>query len=321
MSLSTSQPKTPIAVFGYNRPDKLSKTLSHLTECKNFHSHPVHIFLDHSSNNCSKAIETQEIANAWASEYNAQLTIRDKKLYFANITNAIDELFKDSKQLIILEDDICPHPLFLDYMESALKFYKDDMKVHFISAYTHPLFQNFTSESCFQPSSNTLSIWGWATWADRWANYRKKSIPSSIEISDKEISTHDYLSTYKFSAQHKRALKNKQNNNKATPWGNFWIYDGWQEKRLILTPKYPLIWNIGTEGGTHGSLQSEVKSSMHHLNIDFKTYMKSPNEALWDFPKNTQVDWSFFHSTAHFLKWQKRSKNYIKIAKKLLFIK
>lgn len=70
---------------------------------------------------------------------------------------------------IILEDDINPHPLFYDYMESVLPRYKDDDRVGMVTA--HNLQRQYYGRKSYYFTSAMAGTLGWGTYRRVWEKY------------------------------------------------------------------------------------------------------------------------------------------------------
>lgn len=94
--------------------------------------------------------------------------VREKNLgAHKSWVDACKYLYKKYDMLISLEDDIVVAPNFLQYMNEALEFYKDDKRVYSICGFKAPfeLPKNYKDDVFFYPCN---SPWGIATWKDRW---------------------------------------------------------------------------------------------------------------------------------------------------------
>ncbi len=93
-----------------------------------------------------------------------------------SVPEACDEFFVTRSSGIILEDDCVPTQEFFLLAEGGLKSYQQDHRVALVSGNciaTPPKSQM----GCLVPEptlrlSRYPLIWGWATWRDRWQNYR-----------------------------------------------------------------------------------------------------------------------------------------------------
>ena len=80
---------------------------------------------------------------------------------------AISWGFEHEEKLIILEDDDVPSQSFFWFCDEMLEKYKDDKEVFMICGRNQLGETNYDENSYFFAKAG--SIWGWASWRDRWA--------------------------------------------------------------------------------------------------------------------------------------------------------
>lgn len=80
---------------------------------------------------------------------------------------ACADLYKKYDKLISLEDDIVVSTDFLQYMNDALSYYRDDKRIYSVCGFKAPfeLPEYYKEDVFFYPCN---SPWGIATWKDRW---------------------------------------------------------------------------------------------------------------------------------------------------------
>lgn len=83
----------------------------------------------------------------------------------------LDWVFERVDRAIILEDDIEVSPVFFDVASKGLERFFHAPEVRMISG--HNVLVDYPEEAA-PFLSRTGSIWGWATWADRWQRYRRE---------------------------------------------------------------------------------------------------------------------------------------------------
>ena len=80
---------------------------------------------------------------------------------------AISWGFENEEKLIILEDDDVPSKSFFYFCDEMLEKYKDDKDVFMICGRNQLGETHYDENSYFFTKAD--SIWGWASWRDRWA--------------------------------------------------------------------------------------------------------------------------------------------------------
>lgn len=89
----------------------------------------------------------------------------------ANVELGLDWVFTQVDRAIVFEDDCIPDPSFFRYCEELLDRYDADQRVWLIAGDKKLVpFAAFKGQS--YAFSSWASVWGWATWADRWERHR-----------------------------------------------------------------------------------------------------------------------------------------------------
>lgn len=89
----------------------------------------------------------------------------------ANVELGLDWVFSQVDRAIVFEDDCVPDPSFFDYCEELLDRYADDPRLWLIAGDKKGVPQELFKGQSYA-FSNWASVWGWATWADRWQRHR-----------------------------------------------------------------------------------------------------------------------------------------------------
>ena len=76
--------------------------------------------------------------------------------------------------------------MFLEYMNNALRIYKDHPEVWHINGFNYPINNNAGNDCIFL---RIMLCWGWATWKDRWSFFRQdtQNMINEIENSGKKF--------------------------------------------------------------------------------------------------------------------------------------
>ncbi len=89
-----------------------------------------------------------------------------------NVELGLDWVFGQVPEALVFEDDCTPDPTFFGFAEELLDRYRDDPRVWQISGNRHGVPRRLYKGNSYAFSS-WASVWGWATWADRWQQHRK----------------------------------------------------------------------------------------------------------------------------------------------------
>ena len=169
---------------------------------------------------------------------------------------AVNTIFENHEYFIGLEDDIETNKYFLEFMNNALNYYKDDEDVMAITAFSHKhATKNHKYDVIF---TYAFHSWGWGTWKSKWNNINWDTCDTSWY--NKSIK-HKILGGV-YSWFHLLAIKKSvkddlyiQNNL----WDIYYSFIMYKRKKLCVWPsKKSFTNNIGFDGtGYH-------KFNFHH---------------------------------------------------------
>lgn len=172
--LVTSMKYAPVALFVYSRPEHTQRTIEALKLNNEAIDTDLYIFCDAPNPKANK----EQVADIYATH----AYLKSLKDGFANINLEISEIHRGAGKAIgrgisivlakhgkciILENDMEVSPLFLEYMNTCLKAYKNDKKIYGIAStsYNIRLPKWYKKDLYLLPRTES---WGWATWDDRW---------------------------------------------------------------------------------------------------------------------------------------------------------
>lgn len=89
----------------------------------------------------------------------------------ANVELGLDWVFDQVDRAIVLEDDCLPDPTFFTYADELLDRYADDPRVWQVAGNSLALPEHLFGDRSYAFGA-WASVWGWATWADRWKSHR-----------------------------------------------------------------------------------------------------------------------------------------------------
>lgn len=207
-----------------------------------------------------------------------------------SIIDGVTEVINKYKKIIVLEDDLIVSNDFLEYMNDALDFYKNDQKIWSISGYGPklPCLENYNKDLYLSPRG---SSWGWATWQDRWCNI-------DWGVSDFEQFQNDKQSIKRFNQGGNDLFKmlELQVLNKIDSWAIRWCYAQYKNNSYTVVPKDSKVFNDGfADGmGTHNS-GADIKWSTELSNRKVKLSKLNADKTILECFRN-------FHN----LKWSTR---------------
>ncbi len=181
--------------------------------------------------------ETREVLENARGFSEVILTCRDENWGLAkSITAAVTMCMEDAGCAIVVEDDIVTSPAFLHYMNRALEAYRDNKHVWHISGYA----EDYPEQRRGISALRYMNCWGWASWADRWANFKKEPDDLIASFSSQDIHRFNLDGAENFWAQ---VLMNKT--GQINTWAIFWYASIFQRGGLCISPRHSYVENIG----------------------------------------------------------------------------
>jgi hypothetical protein len=164
---------TPVVLIAFNRPDLTRRTLQAIRPAR-----PTRLFLvcdgprperPTDVERCSEVRAALEVID-W--DCVVERRFSDENLGCeANVETGLDWVFDQVEAAIVLEDDCVPDPTFYPFAEELLERYRDDRRVWHIAGNSHGVPRERFGEDSYA-FSTWASVWGWATWRDRWQRHR-----------------------------------------------------------------------------------------------------------------------------------------------------
>ena len=134
---------SPIILFVYNRPIHTKQVTEALRKNRNAGKSRLYIFSDGPRNNTvdiSKVAEVRELLKSIDGFDSIRIVHRRRHLGLANsVIAGTGEVIYKHESVIVLEDDLVPSVNFLEFMNSALRFYKSKRQIFSISGFSFPL--------------------------------------------------------------------------------------------------------------------------------------------------------------------------------------
>jgi hypothetical protein len=165
--------KTPVVLIVFNRPNVTRRNLDALRQVR-----PEHLFVVGDGPRAGRpddarlSAEVREVVAAadWPVTVHTKYAGRNIGLE-GSIELGLDWVFSQVDRAIVLEDDCIADPTFFPYCEELLDRYAADPRVWQISGDNHTVPRDMFGGASYA-FTTWASVWGWATWADRWHRHR-----------------------------------------------------------------------------------------------------------------------------------------------------
>ena len=262
-----------IALFAFNRPDLLQKTLTALSANDLADTASLTIFCDgprHEKDEPNTRA-VRELAKAIKGFYSVEVVERSKNMgCAASVIDGLTEMFRLHEKLIVIEDDIVTSPYTLRFLSEGLARYTNNEKVFNIAAWTPPhimrqLADGYPFDVYAIPRFN---CWGWTSWRDR--------------FQDVDWEVQDYQ-TFRDSPQLRKAFNtggedlspmlDMQMAGKINSWAIRADYARFKKNMLGINPLNSYTLNIGMGSGTHTTTATTYWDSKITLAPEYPRFM------------------------------------------------
>lgn len=239
----------PIAVFAYNRPDKLAGMMESLARCDGFSQSEVTIFVDGPKNTAAApAVEDVRKLVQNLPYPNVRPVISDTNRGLRNAISAgVTEIVNRHGRIIVLEDDLELSPIALTYFNRALDHYEDRENIWSIAGYIYDAPE-------LRDTKRTLTLpfthpWGWATWERAWGHFELEGRPDDTALAaDSFRAGFDMNGLYPFTTQLENSIAGRVNS-----WYIRWYYAHFRAGARAIFPPRRVLDNFGLTTGSHAS--------------------------------------------------------------------
>ncbi|MBO9640986.1 MAG: glycosyltransferase [Siphonobacter aquaeclarae] len=245
----------PIALFCYNRPDHLRKTVESLLGCPEAAFSTLYVYSD------GPKTEADEPLVAAVRDYVRSIRGFDQVRYDfcdtnrglgASVIRGVTQVLKHHDRIVVMEDDLLCTRDYLRFMNEALEFYRQDIRVFSVSGYLYPI--DIPTD---YPHDVLLLArgcsYGWGTWPDRWAK-------ADWKVSDfREFSKNPAaIREFNRGGEDLFPMLKKQQAGVLNSWAIRWSYAHYKNQAYNLHPTASKLESTGMDGsgtnfgrGTH----------------------------------------------------------------------
>jgi hypothetical protein len=270
-----SEFKTPILFLIFNRPNVTKRVFEVIRKTK-----PSRLYIASDGPRKDKKGESELVKQTRDLvldniDWNCKIVtlFRDKNLGCGRaVSGAITWFFNQEAEGIILEDDCLPNQSFFLFCEKLLDHYRENKNIMHISG--DQFIPDFNNGASYYFAKN-MHCWGWASWADRWKDYRFNLV-NYDEKNLEKISDNKMVQSYWLN--YLKQMKDGYINT----WDYQWLFKIFEKEGLCINPSKNLVSNIGFgEYSTNGFKEDnpnvnlptfEIKEIVHpkEIRIDKK---------------------------------------------------
>ncbi len=238
-----------VVVFSYNRADKLKMCLESIDFTR---VDTLWLFCDGAKNEGHEegVRRNQEVAMAFRWE-RKRVVVRPHNFGTPrNVISGLDDVFSTTDACFILEDDCIVKSDAYEYVDWALDRFRDDQSIFSVNTMA-PLngslnrLASLLIKADVVATSRVFAFWGWATWADRWKEFRPRLEPFCNPYKNALNTPLNY-------GAHVRWTLEQFEQGKAGGWDARLMVLCGHAKRLHIHPMTSMMRNIGLDGsGSH----------------------------------------------------------------------
>lgn len=242
----------PIAIFAFNRPDLLRRTLTALLANELADTAALTIFCDgprHEQDEpATRAVRT--LAQSVQGVADVEVVERPRNMgCAASIIDGLTEMFRLHERLIVIEDDIVTSPYTLRFLSEGLARYADNEKVFNIAAWTPPhiirhLPAGYPYDVYAIPRFNCSG--GWASWRDRF-----QDIDWDVRDYQEFKNSPQLRKAFNVGGEDLSPMLDEQMQGKIDAWDIRADYARFKKNMLGINPVRSYALNIGMGSGTH----------------------------------------------------------------------
>jgi len=235
-------PPPPILFIIFNRPDVTKRVFNAIRAAK-----PKCLYIAGDGARQSKAgeaelvMETRKIAEQVDWECEVKTLFQEENLGCGKgVSTAISWFFENEEMGIILEDDCLPNKSFFRYCGELLERYKNNDSIGIISGDNFQKGRKWGKSSYY--FSDIMNMWGWATWANRWKDFKLDVNELNENLVLSEI---DRRFPEAFIAGQWKEVYYKMKEHRIDTWDYQFYFSQLAKKRIFIDPNVNLISNIG----------------------------------------------------------------------------
>jgi len=256
----------PIALFVYNRPAHLSRTLYALKQNALADKSELYVFSDNGDDvdlvcEMIKDIKGFKKVNVHLSAFHNGLR--------NSIITGVNYLFITYDKVIVMEDDLVTSPNFLTYMNECLDKFKNNQTIGSITGYNAINMPDSYDKPVYL--SPRPGSWGWATWRDRWDSFKVYDV-SKKDKAGFNIGGDDLY----------RMLK-RQRRGEIDSWAIDWAFTHYKKSWYCVYPCTSKVCNIGIGSGTNCNTRTtayDVKIDTHSSFVLHDADIQPNNEMI-----------------------------------------
>ena len=255
----------PVVIFAYKRVDKLRACIDSLTAADGHEETEVFVFSDGAKGtaDADDVGKVRAYLDALGSRNpfkSLSVSKRPGNLGLAqNVISGVTEIIEKYGRIIVLEDDLVVTKDYLTFINDALEYYENEVKIWSVTGYGIPLgnIEGYDHDVYY---SYRASSYGWGTWKDRWQTVdwdmksyddimRNKKLRRRFERGGKDMT---------------RILKD-QRLGLIDSWAIRWCLSQSLQEKYTVYPVKSFVVNTGRDGSGTNDVRSAADAGEFHV--------------------------------------------------------
>lgn len=248
----------PVVLFVYNRLEHTIDVIESLAKNELSKDTDLYIFSDAAKS--EKGLEKVNEVRNYIRKEEWKKAFRSVKIELAeqnkglakSVIDGVSGIIEKYGQVIVVEDDLILSPYFLNYMNGALEYYKNDSQIWSISGYSFPMkrLKKYPHEVFY---SYRGCSWGWATWKNRW-----ETVDWQVADYEKFKDDEEWKARFNRGGVDLSGMLKMQMEGAIDSWAIRWCFAQSNQDMYTVYPVNSYLKNAGCDGsGTHSGSNND----------------------------------------------------------------
>lgn len=292
----------PICLFTYNRLEETKQTVEALQN--NFLAKQSELFVFSDGPKNKDTIKKVDLVRAYIKTISGfkRITLFESsknKGLASSIIHGVTKIINEYGRVIVLEDDLITSPNFLNFMNQALVYYRQQSNVISVSGYTMNIngLEEIDADFYF---GCRASSWGWATWKNQWS-----SVDWGVSNYKRFINNRSDINRFNKGGSDMTKMLKSQMNGKIDSWAIRFCFQQFLDKKACLFPKISKVQSIGfSREATHtvGAKKFITKVDVGtKKDFTFKPFTKYDEKLLRSFREKFSLQQRLIDKISHFI--------------------